>query len=92
MTTSPQPTSAQPAFTVRCEDRWQVYFRLKELDIAAQCQGFHPLKVSIDTPTEAIQLWSIVRRISTPRRVLAASLEARLRDQSYTHHQLEERA
>ncbi|MEM6451045.1 MAG: Asr1405/Asl0597 family protein [Cyanobacteria bacterium P01_D01_bin.105] len=75
MTTSPQPTSSQHSFTVICEDRWQVYYRLKELNIAAQCQGFRPLQASIQTATEAVQLWSIVRRISTPRTELAATLD-----------------
>ena len=96
MTTSSQPSafppaSSQPDFTVLCEDRWQVYYRLKELGIQAQCQGFRPLKATIQTPAEAIQLWSIVRRISTPRTELAAKLETTWREESSTHHQLEEK-
>ena len=89
--TSSQPVPSQPKFTVLCEDRWQVYYRLQELNIDAQCQGFRPLQVSIDTATEAIQLWSIVKRIATPRPVLAAALDKRLRDQPCTHHPLEQK-
>ncbi|MEL6777595.1 MAG: Asr1405/Asl0597 family protein [Cyanobacteria bacterium J06597_16] len=60
--------------TVSCEDRWQVYHRLQELDIDCQCSGFKPLKVTLQTPTEALQLWSIVRRVSEPRQALVVAL------------------
>lgn len=83
MTTSPQLPSSQHSFTVLCEDRWQVYHRLKELDIKAQCLGYHPLKVSIQTATEALQLWSIAKRVSSPRAELAANLEERFREPAY---------
>ncbi|MEM9091379.1 MAG: Asr1405/Asl0597 family protein [Cyanobacteria bacterium P01_F01_bin.53] len=59
---------------VVCENRWQVYHRLQELGIQCQCKGFKPLTVSIHTPIEAIQLWSIIRRISQSRSDLAAAL------------------
>ncbi|MEL7054269.1 MAG: Asr1405/Asl0597 family protein [Cyanobacteria bacterium J06634_6] len=61
--------------TVSCEDRWQVFHRLQALDIDCQCGGFKPLKVSLKTPTEALQLWSIVRRVSAPRQVLIDSIQ-----------------
>ena len=94
MTLSSQSSSqfsSQHAFTVFCEDRWQVYYRLKELDINAQCQGYCPLKVSIQTATEAMQLWSIAKRVSSPRAELAATLEKRWREPSYIDHPLEEK-
>lgn len=62
-------------FTVHCEDRWQVHHRLQSLDIETQCKSFQPLQVKIDTPAEAIQLWSVVRQVSAPRHVLADSLD-----------------
>lgn len=62
--------------TVTCEDRWQVYHRLQMLDIDCQCGGFQPLKVTIQTPTEAIQLWSVVRCVSEPRARLVQSLNS----------------
>jgi hypothetical protein len=68
------PTPSLPETTVRCEDRWQVYHRLQELEIDCQCSGFQPLKVQIQTPTAALQLWSIVRRVSEPRQVLVDAL------------------
>lgn len=61
--------------TIDCEDRWQVYHRLQELDIDCTCQGFQPLKVMLQTPSEALQLWSIVRRVSAPRHTLVADLK-----------------
>ena len=62
-------------FTIDCEDRWQVYHRLRELDIDCACQGFIPLKVMLQTPSEVLQLWSIVRRVSAPRNTLVADLK-----------------
>ena len=59
---------------VTCEDRWQVYHRLQELGIKCQCKGFQPLTVAIRTPMEALQLWSIVRRLSQARVELATTL------------------
>ncbi|MBE9063508.1 Asr1405/Asl0597 family protein [cf. Phormidesmis sp. LEGE 11477] len=63
------------AVTVSCEDRWQVYHRLQELDIDCECGSFQPLKANLQTPTEALQLWSIVRRISAPKQSLTAALD-----------------
>ncbi|MEM9087529.1 MAG: Asr1405/Asl0597 family protein [Cyanobacteria bacterium P01_F01_bin.53] len=60
--------------TVSCEDRWQVYHRLQELDIDCQCSGYQPLRVNLQTPTEALQLWSILRRVSEPRQNLVETL------------------
>ena len=61
---------------VDCEDRWQVYYRLQELDIHCQCSGYQPLEVDVQTATQAIQLWSIVSRVSEPRQVLVTRLMA----------------
>jgi len=61
--------------TVSCEDRWQIYHRLQSLDIDCCCSGFKPLKVSLRTPTEALQLWSIIRRVSEPKHVLVELLQ-----------------
>jgi len=60
--------------TIECEDRWQVYYRLQELGIKCQCGGFKPLQVTLQTPTEAVQLWSIVQRVSAPRQALIQGL------------------
>ncbi len=62
------------ALTVDCEDRWQVYHRLQSLGIEAQCKSFEPLQVMINTPTEAIQLWSVTRQVCMPRQAIASIL------------------
>jgi len=61
--------------TVDCNDRWQVHHRLQSLGIETQCKSFQPLQVRIDTPAEAIQLWSVIRQVSTPRHALADALD-----------------
>ena len=71
---NPSQNSVPTLTIVHCEDRWQVHHRLQSLGISTQCQSFQPLRVKIDTPAEAIQLWSVVRQVSTPRCALAASL------------------
>ena len=63
------------SITVSCEDRWQVYHRLQELDIECHCGGFKPLQVSLRSPTEALQVWSIVKRVSSPRLALVEWLQ-----------------
>lgn len=48
-------------------DRWQVYQRLQELGIACWCCSDGYLKAEINTPTAALQLWSVVRQLSAKR-------------------------
>ena len=74
-----QPThpkfSTTSSITINCEERWQIYHRLQELNIHCQCGGFQALEVEIKMATEAVQLWSIARRVSQPRKVLVTVLE-----------------
>ncbi|NJL00168.1 MAG: hypothetical protein HC838_14620 [Spirulinaceae cyanobacterium RM2_2_10] len=57
------------AIELDCAARWALYRRLQELAIPCQCGCDRPLKVAVDTPTAAIQLWSAIRRIEAPRPV-----------------------
>ena len=69
-----------PTFVpVECGDRWQVYFRLQELDIPCQCKSYQPLLVDIQSAQSLIQVWSVVKRVSTPRNVLSEWLNQCLR-------------
>lgn len=43
-------------------DRWQIYHRLQELDISCKCSTGNPLTVAVETPTAAIQVWSVARQ------------------------------
>ncbi|QLE54327.1 Asr1405/Asl0597 family protein [Nostoc sp. TCL26-01] len=56
-------------------DRWLVYQRLRELDIPCSCETDKPLQVEINTPTAAIQLWSVVRQFTSSRQDLIWSLK-----------------
>ncbi|MEB3885222.1 Asr1405/Asl0597 family protein [Lyngbya sp. CCY1209] len=60
---------------VAWSERWQVYRRLQELEIPCWCEVDRPLRVKIDSTTEAIQLASILRRLSASPRELTLSLE-----------------
>lgn len=56
-------------------DRWQVYQRLQELDIACECYINQPLKVDIHSPTAAIQLQSVIKQFTADRQSLVEWLE-----------------
>lgn len=56
-------------------DRWQVYYRLQELEIKSECASNHPLQVEVNTVKAAVQLWSVVRQLTANRRDLVRLLE-----------------
>ena len=43
-------------------DRWHIYRRLMELKIPCKYSTGKPLTVAVDTPTAAIQVWSVARQ------------------------------
>ncbi len=55
--------------------RWTVYRRLQELDIGCDCGGDRPLTVAIHTPTDALQLWSVVQTTTQTKQSLTDHLE-----------------
>lgn len=59
---------------VKWADRWAVHHRLQELQIPCYCKSDFPLQVDIRNPTAAIQLWSVVKQITTPRHELISWL------------------
>lgn len=61
---------------VQCQDRWQVYHRLQELEIACWCSGYQPLRVEVTSATKAIQVWSVAQHTTLSRRALIPWLEA----------------
>ena len=61
------PYSLFTKIEVRDLERWEIYHRLQELGIACQCQMHQPLKVQISSPKDAIQLWSVIQQITSPR-------------------------
>ncbi len=73
------PSSSKPEadqiIEISWSDRWQVYRRLQELAIPCCCGTNQPLCAQINNVATAIQLWSVVRQITAPRRDLASWLE-----------------
>lgn len=55
------------ALSLRGTERWEVYQRLQELEVICSCQSNEPLKVSLQTPTDLVLLWSVSRRITSGR-------------------------
>lgn len=55
--------------------RWDVFRRLKALGIDCQCSTNKPLLVHLESPTTAIQVWSVVRQFSTLRHELVDWLD-----------------
>jgi hypothetical protein len=66
---------ANQVVEVAPSERWQVYRRLQELGIPCRCRTNQPLSVQIDDVAAGIQLWSVVRHLTVPRRDLATWLE-----------------
>jgi hypothetical protein len=56
-------------------DRWTVYHRLQELSIPCQCCCGEPLKVAIASPTTVLQVWGVIRRVTSSREAAIAALE-----------------
>ena len=61
---------------IDCCDRWEAYFRLKELGIACDCKSYQPLRVHVVSAHEAIQVWCVTNRLAQPRQNLATWLES----------------
>ncbi|HLO83635.1 MAG TPA: hypothetical protein VK203_01300 [Nostocaceae cyanobacterium] len=66
-------------------DRWQIYQRLKELEIPCCCEPNQPLQVEIAHPAAAMQLWCVTRQFTTSRQDLIGTLERcwQMRCQNY---------
>ncbi|MCY7321700.1 MAG: hypothetical protein LH660_07830 [Phormidesmis sp. CAN_BIN36] len=55
--------------------RWQVYHRLRELEISCRCAAHQPLTIQVNSAIAAFQLWSVVKQVSTSRLELVDWLE-----------------
>ncbi|RUS97746.1 hypothetical protein DSM107003_16210 [Trichormus variabilis SAG 1403-4b] len=78
-------TGIMQVVEVNWADRWQVYQRLRELDITCGCEINQPLQVEIASTTAAIQLWSVIRQFTASRQELICTLEHcwRIRHQQF---------
>ncbi|MTJ09244.1 MULTISPECIES: Asr1405/Asl0597 family protein [unclassified Anabaena] len=75
MKSSSSETNRKHVIDINWADRWQVYQRLRELDIPCLCSMNQPLTVEITNPTAAIQLWSVIQQLTASRQNLIKNLE-----------------
>lgn len=75
MNKSEQALEAGEIVEVTGLERWQVYQRLRELEIPCWCATGQPLRVEIRTPAAAALLWSVFRQLQAPRREQISWLE-----------------
>lgn len=50
-------------------NRWNIYHRLRQLDISCHCRIGQPLVVQVNNADVAVQLWSVVQQFMAPREV-----------------------
>lgn len=62
-----QPSRILP---VKWAYRWDVFRRLKALEIDCQCSTNEPLLVDLYSPTTLVQIWSVIRQSSAERQQL----------------------
>lgn len=70
-------TNGTPAITLEmsCIERWNVFRRLNELAIPCECACGEPLRVTVDTPAAALQVWSVTQQFLAPRKMQIQRLE-----------------
>lgn len=56
--------------SVKWAYRWDVFRRLKALEIDCQCSTNEPLLVDLHSPTTLVQIWSVIRQSSAERQQL----------------------
>lgn len=73
--TADSDASRLPAIAISRGDRWQVYHRLRDLDIPAYCSSDGTLRADISTPLAALQLRSVIYQFTAPRQDLVELLD-----------------
>ena len=58
------------AIDVKWAYRWDIYRRLKALEIDCQCSTNEPLLVNLDSPTTLVQIWSVIKQSNAERQQL----------------------
>lgn len=56
-------------------DRWQVHYRLQDLDIFSECLASGDLAVEIVSPVQIVQIRSVLQTVLVPRQALVAWLD-----------------
>ena len=70
MSSTPSEFPQSQIVNINAGLRWQVYYRLQELDIPCQCLPYQPMQVQLNHVPAAIQLWSVVRNFNLSRHEL----------------------
>jgi hypothetical protein len=73
--TAESDASLLPAIAISRSDRWQVYHRLRDLDIPAYCLPDGGLRADISTPVAALQLRSVMAQVTASRQDLVEFLD-----------------
>ncbi|QEP99922.1 hypothetical protein RHP47_00055 [Thermosynechococcus sp. QKsg1] len=60
---------------VQWQLRWPIYQRLIDLEVPCDYAPYQPLRVEVNSPLAALQVWSVVRQVSAPRETLINWLE-----------------
>ena len=68
-------TSSQ-VISINGSEKWDIYHRLQELDIPSQCFTNQLVSVEISSPNALIQVWTVVRRMTSSRRDLIRLLKS----------------
>jgi len=55
---------------VKWSCRWDVFRRLKALDIECQCSTNEPLLVNLHSPVTVVQVWSVLKQTNASRNEL----------------------
>ena len=71
---SHNPVAGQ-VVSISRSDRWQVHARLQELDISSACLSDGSFQVKINTPLDALQLWSVIYQFTASRNQMTERLE-----------------
>ena len=53
--------------SVKWSSRWEIFRRLKALQINCQCRTNEPLLIDLHSPTTLVQIWSVIRQSSATR-------------------------
>lgn len=62
--------------SVKWAYRWDIFRRLKALEIDCKCSTNEPLLVDLHSPTTLVQIWSVIRQSSAERQQLIDWLDS----------------
>lgn len=68
-------SASSQAIAINGSERWDIYHRLQELSIPCQCSTHQLLTVEISSPNSLIQVWTVVKRMTSSRENLIQSLK-----------------